>query len=42
VAAGVKAVEAMETTVYSSCVIPTPHRDIGKMTRRYAMENLLP
>ena len=42
VAAGVKAVEAMETTVYSSCVIPTPHRDLVKMTRRYAMENLLP
>ena len=42
VAAGVKAVEAMDTTVYSSCVIPTPHRDLAKMTRRYAMENLLP
>ena len=42
VAAGVKAVEAMETTVYSSCVIPTPHKDLVKMTRRYAMENLLP
>ena len=42
VAAGVKAVEAMETTVYSSCVIPTPHSDLVKMTRRYAMENLLP
>ena len=42
VAAGVKAVEAMDTTVYSSCVIPTPHRDLVKMTRRYAMENLLP
>ena len=42
VAAGVKAVEAMETTVYSSCVIPTPHRDLVKMTRRYALENLLP
>ena len=42
VAAGVKAVEAMETNVYSSCVIPTPHRDLAKMTRRYAIENLLP
>jgi microcompartment protein CcmL/EutN len=42
VAAGVKAAEALETTVYSSCVIPTPHRDLVKMTRRYAMENLLP
>ena len=42
VAAGVKAAEALETTVYSSCVIPTPHKDLVKMTRRYAMENLLP
>jgi microcompartment protein CcmL/EutN len=42
VAAGVKAVEAMDTNVYSSCVIPTPHRDLAKMTRRYAIENLLP
>ena len=42
VAAGVKAVEAMGTNVYSSCVIPTPHRDLVKMTRRYAIENLLP
>ena len=41
VAAGVKAVEAMGTKVYSSCVIPTPHRDLVKMTRRYAIENLL-
>lgn len=42
VAAGVKAVEAMGTNVYSSCVIPTPHRDLAKVTRRYAIENLLP
>ncbi len=41
VAAGIKAVEAMGTSVYSSCVIPTPHRDLVKMTRRYAIENLL-
>ena len=41
VAAGIKAVEAMDASVYSSCVIPTPHRDLVKMTRRYAIENLL-
>ena len=41
VAAGIKAVEAMGASVYSSCVIPTPHRDLVKMTRRYAIENLL-
>lgn len=42
VAAGVKAVEAMGANVYSSVVIPTPHRDLVKITRRYAIENLLP
>ena len=42
VAAGVKAVEAMGTTVYSSCVIPTPHKELARVTRRYAIENLLP
>jgi microcompartment protein CcmL/EutN len=41
VAAGVKAVEAMGTSVYSSVVIPTPHPDLTKLTRRYALENLL-
>ncbi len=41
VAAGVKAVERMGTKVYSSCVIATPHRELVKMTRRYAIENLL-
>ncbi len=40
-AAGVKAVQAMDASVYSSCVIATPHRDLVKMTRRYNLENLL-
>lgn len=42
VAAGVKAVEEMGTSVYSSVVIPTPHPDLVKITKRYAFENLLP
>ncbi len=42
VEAGVKAVEAMGTSVYSSVVIPTPHPDLTKITERYALENLLP
>jgi len=42
VAAGVKAVEKMGASVYSSVVIPTPHPDLVKITRRYAFENLLP
>ncbi len=41
VAAGIKAVEDMGATVYSSLVIPTPHPDLVKITRRYFMENLL-
>lgn len=41
VAAGVKAVEAMGASVYSSVVIPTPHPDLIKITRRYNFENLL-
>ena len=41
VEAGVKAVEKMGTSVYSSVVIPTPHPDLVKITRRYAFENLL-
>ncbi len=40
-AAGIKAVQAMDASVYSSCVIATPHRDLVKMTRRYDLENLL-
>ncbi len=42
VAAGVKAVEKMGASVYSSVVIPTPHPDLVKITGRYAFENLLP
>ncbi|MFW5488282.1 MAG: BMC domain-containing protein [Desulfovibrio sp.] len=42
VAAGVKAVEAMGTEVYSSVVIPTPHPDLDKITSIYTIENLLP
>lgn len=42
VAAGVKAVEKMGTSVYSSVVIPTPHPDLLKITKRYSFENLLP
>lgn len=40
VAAGVRAVETMGTKVYSSVVIPMPHPDLVKLTRRYAFENL--
>lgn len=42
VQAGVKAVADMQGTLYSSVVIPTPHPDLAKLTRRYALENLLP
>ena len=42
VAAGVQAVADMGTSVYSSVVIPTPHPDLAKITKRYAIENLLP
>jgi microcompartment protein CcmL/EutN len=42
VAAGVKAVEALDASVYSSVVIPTPHPDLARITRRYSLENLLP
>ena len=41
VAAGVRAVENMGAKVYSSVVIPMPHPDLVKLTRRYAIENLL-
>lgn len=40
--AGVKAVEGMGASVYSSVVIPAPHRGLVNITRRYALENLLP
>ena len=42
VEAGVKAVEAMGSNVYSAVVIPTPHPDVARITKRYAIENLLP
>lgn len=42
VAAGVKAVEAMGTEVYSSCVIARPHADLKKITDLYHLEGLLP
>lgn len=41
VAAGVKAVEELGTSVYSSVVIPTPHPDLGKLIKRYDVESLL-
>jgi microcompartment protein CcmL/EutN len=40
--AGVKAVEAMGTEVYSSVVIARPHRDLYKITQRYSLDKLLP
>lgn len=42
VEAGVKAVADMGTEVYSSVVIPRPHRDLEKITKRYSMDKLLP
>ncbi len=43
VEAGVKAVEEMEgAELYSHVVIPTPHRDLYKITSRYALDKLLP
>lgn len=42
VAAGVKAVEDMHGTLYSSCVIPTPHQDLPKIYKRYSPDGLLP
>ena len=41
VAAGVAAVQAMGAEVYSSCVIPTPHPALYRLTKRYAIENAL-
>ena len=38
VAAGIKAVEAMGSNVYSSVVIPTPHPDLAKIIQLYAMK----
>ncbi len=37
VAAGIKAVNNMGATVYSSAVIPTPHRRLVRLVRRYAL-----
>ncbi len=42
VEAGVQAVKDMGVEVHASIVIPTPHPDIEKITRRYAIEKLLP
>ncbi|WDP90314.1 MAG: BMC domain-containing protein [Desulfobacter sp.] len=42
VEAGVQAVKEMEGELYSSVVIPTPHPDLEKITKRYKIENLLP
>jgi len=41
VSAGVKAVEAMGTQVYSSVVIASPHPDLEKIIRRYNLDALL-
>ena len=35
--AGVKAVKAMDSDVYSSVVIPRPHPDLGKIVARYSL-----
>lgn len=40
VEAGVKAVEAMGSEVYSSVVIPRPHPDLAKIARRYALPEM--
>lgn len=40
--AGVKAVEAMGTEVYSSVVIARPHLDLEKILKRYSLSSLLP
>uniref|UniRef100_UPI00214826C0 BMC domain-containing protein n=1 Tax=Desulfovibrio legallii TaxID=571438 RepID=UPI00214826C0 len=37
VAAGVRAVHNMGTEIYSSCVIPTPHPQLVRLVRRYAL-----
>jgi len=42
VEAGVQAVKEMDGELYSSVVIPTPHRDLAKITARYALEKILP
>ena len=42
VQAGVAAIEGMGGEVYSSVVIPSPHPDLIKITKRYALEKVLP
>lgn len=42
VSAGVKAIENIGGEAYSSVVIPRPHHDLEKITKRYKLENLLP
>ncbi len=42
VEAGAAAVNAMEgANLYSQIVIPSPHEDLEKIIKRYAIENLL-
>ncbi len=41
VQAGVKAVNDLGAEVYSSVVIPRPHKDIAKIIARYSLDNLL-
>lgn len=40
--AGVKAVEAMGAEVYSHVVIASPHPDLEKIIRRYALNPITP
>ena len=42
VEAGIKAIENIGGEVYSSFVIPRPHHDLLKITKRYNIEALLP
>jgi microcompartment protein CcmL/EutN len=41
VESGVKAVETMGSTVYSSVVIARPHQDLEKIIARYSLDKLL-
>lgn len=38
---GCKAVENIGGEVYSSLVIPSPHKDLEKITKLYTLDNLL-
>ncbi len=42
VEAGVSAVKEMGVDPHSSCVIPTPHPALSKITSQYALDKLLP